>query len=81
MSDLKPTIAQKGPIKVQVEEGKTYHWCACGRSKGQPMCDGSHKGSGFTPMAWTAEKTEEKWFCACKHTQGAPFCDGSHKKL
>jgi CDGSH iron-sulfur domain-containing protein 3 len=81
MSETQPTIAQKAPVKVAVEAGKTYHWCACGRSQGQPMCDGSHKGTGFTPMAWTAEKTEDKWFCACKHTKGAPFCDGTHKSL
>lgn len=81
MSDTQPNIAQKAPIKVAVEAGKTYHWCACGRSQGQPMCDGSHKGTGITPMAWTAEKTEDKWFCACKHSKTAPFCDGTHKTL
>ena len=81
MAETKPTIAQKGPIKVLVEAGKTYHWCACGNSKGQPMCDGSHRGTGFAPVAWTAEKTEDKWFCACKHTGGKPMCDGTHKTL
>ena len=50
-----PTIAQKSPIPVEVEAGKDYWWCACGQSKNQPFCDGSHKGSGFTPMKWTAE--------------------------
>jgi len=81
MTDSKPTIAQKSPIKVQVEAGKTYHWCACGNSKNQPMCDGSHKGTGFTPMAYTADVTGEKWFCACKQSKTASMCDGSHKAL
>jgi CDGSH-type Zn-finger protein len=81
MSDNQPAIAGKAPIKVPVEAGKTYHWCTCGRSQGQPMCDGSHKGTGFTPLAWTAEQTEEKYFCACKRSKAAPFCDGSHKAL
>lgn len=81
MADAKPTIAQKNPIKVPVEAGKTYHWCACGESGNQPMCNGSHRGTEFTPLAWTAEKSEDKWFCACKHTHAAPFCDGSHKAL
>jgi len=76
-----PNVAQKSPIKVQVEAGKTYHWCTCGNSKHQPMCDGSHQGSAFTPLAYTADVTGEKYFCACKHTKGAPLCDGSHKAL
>ena len=76
-----PHIAQKSPIKVKVEAGKTYYWCTCGNSKNQPMCDGSHKGGTFTPMPYTADATEEKWFCACKHTGTKPMCDGSHKKL
>jgi CDGSH-type Zn-finger protein len=81
MSTPTPEIAAKHPIKVEVEAGKTYHWCACGKSANQPMCDGSHHGGPFKPMAWTAEESGEKWFCACKHTGSAPFCDGSHKKL
>jgi len=39
----KPAIAGKEPIGVEVEEGKTYWWCTCGRSAKQPLCDGSHK--------------------------------------
>jgi len=76
-----PTIAQKSPIKVAVEAGKTYYWCACGKSASQPMCDGSHKGSEFAPLAYTADSTGDKYFCACKHTKGAPMCDGTHKSL
>jgi len=76
-----PTIPQKSPIKVAVEAGKTYYWCACGKSASQPMCDGSHKGTGFSPMAYTADSTGDKYFCACKHSKTAPMCDGSHKSL
>ena len=63
-----PNIAQKEPIPVMVEAGKDYWWCACGRSKNQPFCDGSHKGSEFSPVKWTADKSARKFFCACKHT-------------
>ena len=77
----KGEIAAKAPVKVDVEAGKTYFWCACGKSANQPFCDGSHKGSEFAPMKWTAEADGAKWFCACKQTEGQPFCDGSHKAL
>jgi CDGSH-type Zn-finger protein len=76
-----PTLAQKSPVKVAVEAGKTYYWCACGKSAKQPMCDGSHKGTGFVPMAYTADSTGDTYFCACKRTKGAPMCDGTHKSL
>lgn len=76
-----PEIAQKSPYAVNVEAGKTYYWCACGRSKNQPFCDGSHKGTGFSPVSFTAEKAEKVFLCGCKHSAKKPFCDGGHKKL
>ena len=76
-----PQIAQRTPFPVTVEAGKTYLWCACGRSANQPFCDGSHKGSAFQPVKLQAEKTETIWLCGCKHSAAAPRCDGSHKQL
>ena len=76
-----PTISSKAPIPVEVEAGKTYFWCACGQSKAQPFCDGSHGGTDFTPLKWTADASKKVFFCACKHTGGQPLCDGSHNKL
>lgn len=76
-----PVIAQKSPIPVEVEAGKTYYWCTCGKSAKQPFCDGAHKDTGFTPMAWTAPETKTAYMCACKHTKNAPLCDGAHKAL
>ena len=71
---------QNEPYAVAVEAGETYYWCACGRSKNQPYCDGSHQETEFQPTAFTAEKTETVYLCGCKKTGGAPFCDGSHNK-
>ncbi|MFT5592025.1 MAG: CDGSH-type Zn-finger protein [Oceanicoccus sp.] len=68
------------PIRVELEAGKTYFWCECGRSQTQPFCDGSHKGTPYQPMKFTSEKTEVKFLCACKDTENAPFCDGSHSR-
>lgn len=75
-----PIICQKSPIIQKAEPG-TYWWCACGRSQGQPFCDGSHKGTGLGPKK--AEITEAKTvaWCACKHSQNPLFCDGAHSKL
>ena len=77
----KPEIAAKVPCAVDMEQGKDYWWCACGKSKSQPFCDGSHKGTEFTPMKYTASETKKVHFCACKQTKNAPLCDGTHKSL
>jgi len=78
-----PTIARKKPYLVTLpKQGRRYFWCACGLSANQPFCDGSHKGTGFEPAAYTArEDNEEVLLCGCKHTANAPFCDGSHNNL
>jgi CDGSH-type Zn-finger protein len=76
-----PHVAAKAPIAVEVEEGKNYWWCSCGLSKKQPFCDGSHKGSAFSPTQYTADKTGQVWFCACKHSKRGALCDGTHKSL
>ena len=80
MSEM-PEIGGRRPVQVNVEAGKSYWWCACGRSKSQPFCDGSHKVTSFRPVEHKAAANEEAWFCACKRTGNKPMCDGSHKKL
>ncbi len=73
---------EKHYYRMTVEAGKTYSWCACGHSKSQPFCDGSHgkSGTGKTPFHYTAEATKDVSFCGCKKTKTPPFCDGSHKQ-
>ena len=77
----KPEVAQTGPYGVDVEAGKRYFWCACGRSKKQPFCDGSHATTAFRPVAYTAETSRQIWFCGCKATGRQPVCDGTHNRL
>jgi CDGSH-type Zn-finger protein len=83
MSEATPTpnIAQKAPFPIEVEAGRSYWWCTCGRSSKQPFCDGTHKGSAFSPLQYTAAQDGRVWFCGCKHTGKAPLCDGRHKAL
>jgi CDGSH-type Zn-finger protein len=76
-----PTIAQKAPYPVEVEEGKSYFWCACGMSATQPFCDGKHKGSGLAPIRYTAVKNQKVYFCGCKQSINKPMCDGTHGKI
>ena len=76
-----PDTPQKTPLPVDVEEGRKYFWCSCGKSDRQPFCDGSHQGTEFLPLTYVAETTRTLYFCACKHTRGAPLCDGSHNSL
>ncbi len=71
------------PFRIELLEGYRYAYCACGMSKNQPFCDGSHtmhKG-GIKPVIWTQEKTETVLLCGCKRTGTAPICDRSHLKL
>jgi CDGSH-type Zn-finger protein len=76
-----PNIAQKAPYETKVETGQSYWWCACGMSKKQPFCDGSHKGSGFTPVEYKATQSITVYFCGCKRTSKRPMCDGTHSKI
>ena len=72
--------AGESAIRVDVELGKSYYWCSCGKRSKQPFCDGSHKGTEFNPIVYKAEETKKMFFCACKQTNNSPFCDGSHNK-
>lgn len=76
-----PIIAQKAPYPVELEAGKSYYWCACGQSKNQPFCDGSHKGTSFAPIKYECDQSGRKFLCGCKKTERQPFCDGTHKEL
>ncbi len=75
-----PNVAQRFPY-VKQEEAGTKWWCACGQSKNQPYCDGSHKGTEFTPVKVEIESEKRVVWCGCKHTENKPFCDGSHSRL
>jgi CDGSH-type Zn-finger protein len=85
-------IAAKEPMEIALEHGKTYFWCACGHSKTQPFCDGTHKEVNFSltdaiatgkykPLRLSMENDQKVWLCMCKHTKNPPYCDGTHKTL
>ena len=67
-------ISQKSPMPIEVEEGKIYFQCACGKSAKQPFCDGSHKDTGIAPLKITAEAIKKMFFCGFKAPTKAPLC-------
>ncbi len=75
-----PVIAAREPAVLELEPG-TYYWCACGRSKDQPFCDGSHQGTGIEPLAFEITERKQVALCQCKRTANPPWCDGTHNKL
>ncbi len=76
-----PVIAAKTPRMIELEKGKKYTWCRCGRSSNQPFCDGSHRGTYIKPLSFVAERNGRAALCLCKASGNAPFCDGTHASL
>jgi CDGSH iron-sulfur domain-containing protein 3 len=81
--DLQPAIASRTPFRVELLGGYRYAFCACGLSKFQPFCDGSHTASpaGIKPVIWTQAKDETVLLCGCKRSGSLPRCDASHNRL
>lgn len=78
--EQKPEIAQKAPFVMEMATGN-YFFCTCGKSSKQPFCNGSHKGSEFTPQKVEISEVKKVAWCGCKHSSKLPFCDGSHRNL
>ncbi|XP_067633907.1 CDGSH iron-sulfur domain-containing protein 3, mitochondrial isoform X2 [Eurosta solidaginis] len=78
------TIYDKKPFKLRLEANKLYSWCLCGKSKNQPICDGTHRNVflkiKLRPVRFQVDKTGDYWLCNCKQTKHRPFCDGTHKQ-
>ncbi|KAL1936253.1 hypothetical protein VTP01DRAFT_387 [Rhizomucor pusillus] len=80
-ANVEPEFVQAKPYKVELEPGKEYYWCACGKSKSQPFCDGSHRGGPFKPKKIVVDEKKEYYLCGCKFTHNENgYCDGTHRK-
>ena len=76
-----PLCPQARPYVLKEEAGATRFWCACGRSRRQPFCDGSHAGTRFRPLETRCPEARLVAWCGCKRTKTPPFCDGSHARM
>ncbi len=65
------------PEAVELKAG-VHWWCSCARSCHQPLCDGSHTGTGQRPVKFVLPGDQRVMLCTCKRTRNAPWCDGSH---
>ena len=80
--NAEPEIGGRAPLAIDVEAGKSYWWCACGRSKSAAVLRRLAQGHGvLAGRVEGRDQAEQAWFCACKRTGNRPMCDGSHKKL
>ena len=73
-------MSTKEPFFRVEEPAGEVLYCACGRSKSRPYCDGSHGGTGISP--WRVEVPapggRQMKICGCGKTGIGPFCDDSH---
>ena len=75
MSDEKPEIGGKSPAVLELEPGD-YWWCTCGKSSKQPFCDGSHKGTSFTPEKFKLPRKRTTPFAAVNSPAMVPSATG-----
>lgn len=67
------------PVLVTLEPGP-FAWCSCGKSSNQPFCDGTHRGTKFTPVLFKIAEKRDAWICQCKNFKSAPFGEGTHQE-
>lgn len=77
---MDPVVAQKAPAPVN-EEPVARWWCACGRAASQPYCDGSHRGTGITPVRVEIASAGAAWYCVGKAAASQPRSERGHGRL
>lgn len=72
-------MTENSPLVTDLKPGK-HAICACGQTANAPFCDGSHQGSGVTPLILDVDAERRYAWCRCRGSADIPACDGSHAK-
>lgn len=72
---------QNKPFEIKAKSGDAITYCMCGNSKNGSYCDGSHKGTGISPVIVSYDKDTIIHACGCQHSKNKPMCDGTHKTI
>ncbi|MEM6726072.1 MAG: sterol desaturase family protein [Bacteroidota bacterium] len=76
-SYTKKNTSTLAPVEIHLEACR-HLWCACGKSKDQPFCDGKHHGSKYKPILFEVKRSGQVKLCNCKLSKAGPFCDNAH---
>ena len=71
--------SNNNPLPVEVEAGKDYYFCSCGKTSTPPFCDGAHQGTGMEPTHYKSEESGTIYLCNCGRSKTGLMCDGSHQ--
>ena len=71
---------ENSPLVVNLEPGR-HAICRCGQTGNAPFCDGSHAGTGLSPVLEDVQEARNVAWCRCRTSGNLPFCDGSHKNV
>ena len=72
-----PIIVQKAPFQQKLKRVDRIFGAPVEKVGNSLLCDGSHKGTDFTPLKYTAEKTGKVFFCGCKQVKTGRFAMGA----
>lgn len=77
-----PDGTSKQPSFLNLEAGKTYHWCKCGKAENGPLVDPeTHMCGKSPPTPFTVDRNGWHPVCNCRYSKKKPLCDGSHLNL
>ncbi len=72
-------VKKNRALKKTFQRGEKIFFCQCEQSQIYPFCDGSHQGTGKSPVSVTFTEETKVSLCQCGHSKEFPYCDNSHR--